>query len=100
MSDLVKAVVKDSNQDLNVLCDRVEKALYDNHIYYEAVYEDDGYLVIDVDGDWKHEHLRAIWFIQDNFPFLNYEFTNAKDSDDDCYFGSQYYKVGRESLDD
>jgi hypothetical protein len=92
------AHIKNSNQDLNVLCDRVEKALYDNHIYYEAVYEDNGYLVIDVDGDWKHDHLRVRWFLQENFPFLSYEFTNSRDYSDDCYYGSQYYKVGRGCL--
>lgn len=87
-----KAVVKDTNNTLNQLCDVIEKFLYENKIYnYEAVYESNGHIVIDVDGDWKHDHLFIKNLIQDNFPYLTYIYTDSKDTSDDCYFGSQYY---------
>ncbi len=89
------AKVKDTNNTINQLCDAVEKQLYENKIYYESVYEDNGYLVIDCDGDWKHDHLRLKLFVLDNFTNLKFEYTLDKspEREDDCYYGSHYFSI-------
>lgn len=52
-------------------------------------------IIYDVDGDWKHEHLRSNWILNEYMTSLGYEtIKNAEkvtyDDGSDCYEATHY----------
>ena len=51
----------------------IERYLSDNHVWIEAVYSDYDKdknvldISVEIDGDWKHDHLRADYLMNDYF---------------------------------
>ena len=73
--------------------------LRDNNFYYEA-YISYGALYIEIDwGDWKHDHLRATYLVED---FFNKKKEVLKvvgaeniteENGSDCYSATHMYKI-------
>lgn len=81
---------------------QMEKKIYElmkeNHIMGEIVDYNDQIRMIAVEviwGDWKHEHWRLDWLMQENFPDLRSITTQTTEEDEsDCYSAIHYYYFG------
>jgi hypothetical protein len=74
-----------------------QKKIYDlmkeNKLFGEIVDERENMIAIEISwGDWKHEHLRLDWMMQDNFDNIQsiHNVTTEEDGSD-CYSAIHYY---------
>lgn len=74
-----------------------QKKIYDlikeNHLFGEIVEEKENMIAIEISwGDWKHDHLRLNWIMQENFPEIKKidTFTTEEDGSD-CYSAIHYF---------
>jgi len=47
-------------------------------LYFDDIYLLDGFIVLDIDGDWKHSHLRADYLMQ----MIGYKCVREEEMDD------------------
>lgn len=72
---------------MNAFCGEIEKALRNGGVWNCEIFPDSDFrdVIVEIyDGDWKHEHLRAVWIIEE----LGGEHLGEwllEDSDSDCY---------------
>lgn len=52
-----------------------------------------GVIGIEIDGDWKHDHLRADYLIKENFPVIKTDKVITEDTEYDWYPAIHYYYV-------
>ena len=79
----------------------IDKYLSDNKVWVESVYSDydkDKNIVeisVEVDGDWKHDHLRADYLMNKYFSEDLEESgeTEIGESDDDSYYSLHTYVI-------
>lgn len=79
----------------------IERYLSDNHVWVESVYSDYDKdknvleISVEIDGDWKHDHLRAD-YLMDNYFFEDLSHIGEdvlEESDDDSYYGRHIYVI-------
>ena len=72
----------------------IERLLYDNNICAN-VWKYDSLPVIQVEiewGDWKHDHARAKWLIQEEgYKFIKTDVTD--DDGSDCFSAIHYFMI-------
>ena len=81
--------------------EEISKYLSDNKVWVESVYSDydkDTNTVgisVEVDGDWKHDHLRADYLMSDYFSddLIQTGEDVLEDSDDDSYESRHIYVI-------
>lgn len=79
----------------------IDKYLSDNRVWVESVYSDydkDKNIVeisIDIDGDWKHDHLRADYLMNKYFydDLAQTGEDEIQESDDDSYYSRHTYVI-------
>ncbi len=74
---------------------RAEK-IYDlmkqNRLYGEIIEETENKIAIEISwGDWKHEHLRLDWLIEENFNLKGIQTETTEEDGSDCYSAIHYY---------
>ena len=71
------------------LYQKVYKIVRDNHINASVIDSDDsddnGFVEINIHGDWKHDHLRLKYLLGQAFGTVLWREKNHYPSDDDCY---------------
>jgi len=75
-------------------CEQIEKLLRDNDIFADCTqYSDLPVLIVSIRwGDWKHEHARARWLIEQNVEGVTYLNTRVtEDNGSDCYSAEHRY---------
>lgn len=60
--------------------------------YAEAYYKNNDVIVVDVDGDWKHDHLATRDIMIEN-GCISLGQKEIGESDDDSYHAEHYYKI-------
>lgn len=62
----------------------MERFLRQNNLYCDCYDKSERLISIEIEGDWKHEHLRLKWILEEK----GYECIKVYEepSDDDCYF--------------
>ena len=83
------------------ICEKVSKHLEDNKVLAEVYpWFDSDIPVIEVEihwGDWKHEHMRTKWLLEEmGIPFINTVVTEEDGSD--TYSARHRFYVGEEEL--
>lgn len=81
--------------------DIIERYLSDNHVWTEVVYSDydkDKNIVeisVEIEGDWKHDHLRADYLMSDYFSDDLVQTVEGvlEDSDNDSYYSCHIYVI-------
>ncbi len=76
----------------------VQKMLDEDRLYAEVYpYLDLPVIAIHIEwGDWKHEHWRCDWLIEEKFPQLHKVNVKVTEEDgSDCYSGTHYYVVSQ-----
>ena len=68
--------------------------LYDNNEYAD-VWIEDGYLCIDVNGDWKHDHLFVDWLIRREVGLECEREKITEEDGSDFYRATHYYRLLR-----
>ena len=74
--------------------EKTEKLLNDNNIYAEVdQFETLPVIVVDIRwGDWKHEHLRSRYLIEEEAKIGKYVKSEVTEEDgSDCYSAKAYY---------
>ena len=89
-----KNIIKENKnynfQSLKSIANKIENLLSAENIY-STVYPDDGYVTVYIDnGDWKHDHLRAINLIKDNF---NVDYIESKEEDNGTDTYNAYHLI-------
>jgi hypothetical protein len=76
-------------EDAPGLYKRIYKIISDNHINADIVDTDDsddyGFVELDVDGDWKHDHLRLKYLLNQAFNTVIWREKENFPSDEDCF---------------
>ena len=79
------------------ITDKLWKYFHENDFYPEDIYQTSGGFIVDIDGDWKHDHGYGNMLIKD---FLNANNIKAiidtvpvGESDDDSYYGHHVVKI-------
>ena len=76
-------------EDAPGLYKRIYKIISDNHINADIVNTDDsddhGFVELDVDGDWKHDHLRLKYLLNQAFNTVIWREKENYPSDDDSF---------------
>lgn len=79
--------------DMREIEKKATKVLGDAHIWTEGIYQYSTLpvLCVEVDGDWKHDHLRCQYLMEEELGahFLKKETTREDGSDD--YGATHYY---------
>ena len=82
------------------ISEKVEKYLRDNKLWasVEPCWDDLPVIEVDINwGDWKHEHLRAKWLLEEvGIHFINTKVTEENGSD--CYSARHRFYVTEDSL--
>ena len=82
------------------ISEKIDKYLRDNRLYADVHPYWDDLPVIEVDihwGDWKHEHLRAKWLLEEiGVTFINTVVTEENGSD--CYSATHRFYVTEDVL--
>ena len=81
--------------------DIIERYLSDNHVWVVAVYSDCDKdknvldISVEIDGDWKHDHLRADYLMSDYFSndLVRTGEDMLDESDDDSYESRHVYVI-------
>lgn len=89
------------SSDTYKVAEKVYDFLRDNDIWVDIYdYEPDyGKFSLEINGDWKHEHLRADWLIKeklkevDGFRIESLGEYSLEDSNDDSYRGVHQYRI-------
>ena len=70
--------------------EEVNQILWDNNIYHDT-YIDDDYIVVKINwGDWKHDHLRAD-YILNNAGYVCIDTVVTDSNGSDCYSATHFY---------
>ena len=79
------------------ITDKLWKYFHENDFYPEDIYQTSGGFIVDIDGDWKHDHIYGNMLIKD---FLNANNIKAVidtvpvgESDDDSYYGHHIVNI-------
>ena len=79
------------------IIDKLWKYFHENDFYPEDIYQTSGGFIVDIDGDWKHDHGYGNMLIKD---FLNANNIKAiidtvpvGESNDDSYYGHHVVKI-------
>lgn len=89
------------SSDTYKIAEKVYEFLKDNDIWVD-IYDydpDSGEFSLEINGDWKHEHLRAEWLIEENlkevdgFRIEKIGSYSLEDSNDDSYRGVHQYRI-------
>ena len=84
----------------NELIDRVENALREHGVWadvYKGYKFGDEVMKIDISwGDWKHEHLRAKWVVEDvlEIPVKRWDEDVTEENGSDCYSATHIVWLG------
>lgn len=83
------------------MCSRVEKYLSKNHVNVVDVNPDEIEIVINVavEGDWKHDHLRADWLLKEAGAIALGEVVTEQD-DSDYYSSIHRFIVSNDFLEE
>ena len=86
----------DSKVELEEICSKVQELLDKEHLY-AGVYTFYGFedlLIVDIEwGDWKHDHGRADWLIEENFNLVRINCVVYDEDGSDCYSAKHYYRI-------
>ena len=79
---------------LNELIKKIETVL-DKDVWVESVYqyEDLPVIAVDVRGDWKHDHLRCDWLIEENVSEVTKFNTKVTEEDGSDYYSATHYYI-------
>lgn len=73
--------------------DKVQKLL-DEEMIYGLTYTWHEFLVVEIEwGDWKHDHGRADWLIEENFGLKRYRCIITEQDGSDCYSAKHLYSL-------
>ena len=77
---------------LEETCEKAQKILDENHIWGGA-YIDSlvGWIIIEVEGDWKHDHLRTDWLMREQLGLECVSKVVTKEDGSDYYTANHYY---------
>lgn len=86
----------------NELVEKVDKVLRENNVWATEVYRSFDYfgaetLVIEISwGDWKHDHLRAKWVVEDvlGLNVVSWNETVTEENGSDCYSATHTVWLG------
>lgn len=71
--------------------DSLEKYLSDNECYVEEIYEYNGALIIEAEGDWKHTHLWLVSLMK-YIHFSEMQSIVTEDNDSDYYSAKHFFQ--------
>ncbi len=81
--------------DIYEMIAKIQKLLDENHIWGAMVYRYSDtmpVIVVEIDdGDWKHDHWRADWLIEENFGLHLFSEQTIGESDSDTYSSVHNY---------
>lgn len=81
--------------DIQTMEKKIHELMKENHIMGEVVEENLETKMIAVEviwGDWKHEHGRLDWLMEENFPDLrSIRKMTTEENGSDCYSAIHYY---------
>jgi hypothetical protein len=81
--------------DMATMEKKIDELMKENHIMGEVVEEREDRNMIGVEviwGDWKHEHLKLDWLMEENFPDLRRKYAvTTEDNGTDNYSAIHYY---------
>lgn len=87
----------DEKTTLYKLTEDIDKMLRDNDIYADvypqlSVYNQRPGICVQIDwGDWKHEHLRANYLIEEHFGLTCTSEQTTEENGSDCYSALHFY---------
>lgn len=84
----IKASQDEAIVDDNIIM-TVEKMLRDDGIWADAIYDERSNLAFYIKGDWKHDHLRADYLVEDYFNKLGYDVEADEEVTEETY--EDYY---------
>ena len=71
--------------------ERAEQILRDNNIWADAYPHTDVLIAVEINwGDWKHEHLRAKWLLEEA-GFIHIAEDVTEEDGSDCYSAIHYF---------
>lgn len=89
----MKILCNSNQSDLSQIRDlayAIEKLLHDNNICGVELYDYKQYndlpvavIGIEIDGDWKHDHLRADYLVKENFTVFKVDTVSLEDTGGD-----------------
>ena len=95
--DLLKPEENSDFERYRDIINKLWKYFHENDFYPEDIYQTSGGFIVDIDGDWKHDHGYGNMLIKD---FLNANNIKAiidtvpvGESDDDSYYGHHVVKI-------
>ena len=72
--------------------EKVYNLMKQNRLYGEIIEETENKIAIEIAwGDWKHEHLRLDFLMEENFNLKRIESEITEDDGSDCYSAIHYY---------
>lgn len=70
---------------------KIFKHLAERKLYPNDISEHEGFIYIDIDGDWKHDHLRCDWLMKE-LGMLKYDEQETWTDGSDYYGSVHIYK--------
>lgn len=84
--------------NINQICEEIGEMLRSNNLWYEEVWptSEENRICVDIRwGDWKHEHLRCDYLVDDYFKSHGMYSVKSnvitEEDGSDCYCASHYY---------
>lgn len=72
--------------------ERIYELMKQNRIYADIIEETENKIAIEISwGDWKHEHLRLDWLMEENFDLKKIQSIATEEDGSDCYSAIHYY---------
>lgn len=73
------------------LVKKINEALSEAHVLCEGVWYEGINMMVEIDGDWKHDHLRANYILFEKFGLSCYETVVTEEDGSDSYAAIHRY---------
>lgn len=72
--------------------EKIYNLMKENRLFGDIIEETENKIAIEISwGDWKHDHLRLDWLIEENFDLKRIETETTEEDGSDCYSAIHYY---------
>lgn len=81
-------------EEADRMCEKAQKILDNEHIWASAwIHPTMSMVIIEVEGDWKHDHARTDWLMEEKLGLVCQSKVVTKEDGSDYYTATHYYQV-------